>query len=65
MIQSPCINICKLDAKSEFCVGCFRTLAEISVWSRTDDAQRRRILNEVERRRSEVVVSENNSQQTG
>lgn len=53
MIQSPCINICKMDAANGLCVGCFRTIDEITVWARTDDAARANILATVARRRLE------------
>jgi len=53
MIQSPCINICKMDAASGLCVGCFRTIDEITLWSRIDDAARANILASVARRRME------------
>lgn len=53
MIQSPCINICKMDAASGLCAGCFRTIDEITVWSRVDDAARANILAAVARRRLE------------
>lgn len=53
MIQSPCINICKMDAANGLCVGCFRTIDEITVWSRSDDTTRTRILAAVACRRQE------------
>lgn len=53
MLQSPCINICKMDASSGLCSGCFRTIDEITVWSRTDEAHRARILAAVAERRQE------------
>jgi predicted Fe-S protein YdhL (DUF1289 family) len=53
MITSPCINICKMDDRNGLCLGCFRTLDEISVWSRTDDATRANILDAVSLRRME------------
>ena len=53
MIASPCINICKMDAGNKLCVGCFRTLDEITLWSRADEAQRARILAAVSERRLE------------
>ena len=53
MLQSPCINICQMDATSGLCTGCFRTLDEITRWSRTDDATRAGILAAVARRRLE------------
>ena len=31
-IQSPCINICKLDDQTGLCEGCKRTMDEIENW---------------------------------
>ena len=53
MLASPCINICQMDADSGLCQGCFRTIEEITAWSRADDGQRGRILAAVARRRQE------------
>ncbi|MDD2744336.1 MAG: DUF1289 domain-containing protein [Rhodocyclaceae bacterium] len=50
-ITSPCINICQMDASNGLCLGCFRTIEEITVWSRVDDLQRANILAAVTRRR--------------
>lgn len=51
MIDSPCINICKIDPVTGVCIGCYRTLDEITCWSRADDAERRAILMAIETRR--------------
>ena len=58
MIPSPCINICKMDAENGLCLGCFRTLDEITVWSRTDDSTRARILAAVAQRQLEMQTLE-------
>lgn len=52
-VPSPCINVCRLDAASGLCQGCFRTLDEIAGWSRASDDARRRILAAVDQRRAE------------
>ncbi len=31
--QSPCIRACTLDTDTDICLGCYRTLAEITAWS--------------------------------
>ncbi|MDB5751116.1 MAG: YbaK/prolyl-tRNA synthetase associated protein [Ramlibacter sp.] len=49
-VPSPCISICRLDADSGLCEGCFRTLDEITAWSGMPDAQRRVLWLELERR---------------
>jgi uncharacterized protein len=58
MIPSPCINICKMDAEKSLCLGCFRTIDEITVWSRTDDANRARILAAVAQRQLQMQPAE-------
>jgi prolyl-tRNA editing enzyme YbaK/EbsC (Cys-tRNA(Pro) deacylase)/predicted Fe-S protein YdhL (DUF1289 family) len=42
-IASPCISICRIRAESGLCEGCFRTIPEITAWSRADDAEKRQI----------------------
>ena len=32
MIESPCINVCKLDEASGLCAGCHRSIDEIRAW---------------------------------
>lgn len=41
MVPSPCISVCRMDAVTGLCEGCFRTLEEIGLWSGMDDARRR------------------------
>ncbi|MEF8768743.1 MAG: DUF1289 domain-containing protein [Candidatus Accumulibacter phosphatis] len=52
-LASPCINVCRMDEQTGCCLGCFRTIEEIAVWSRASDDQRLRILLAVEHRRFE------------
>ena len=42
-VPSPCINVCRMDASTGWCEGCFRTLDEIAAWSTLDDAARRAV----------------------
>jgi predicted Fe-S protein YdhL (DUF1289 family) len=46
---SPCVDICRLDAQG-LCVGCRRTIDEITEWPRASETRRREILRELERR---------------
>lgn len=39
-VRSPCINICRIDDATGWCVGCGRTLDEIARWGTTSDADR-------------------------
>jgi len=40
---SPCVDICRLDARG-LCIGCRRTIGEISEWPAASEARRREIL---------------------
>lgn len=42
-VLSPCISVCRMDAATGLCIGCFRTLDEIGAWSGMDDAQKRAV----------------------
>jgi predicted Fe-S protein YdhL (DUF1289 family) len=50
-IETPCIGVCDIDLSTDWCAGCFRTLAEVAAWSTSSASQRRQILDRVERRR--------------
>jgi len=65
MLASPCINICKMDAPNGLCTGCFRTIEEITVWSRTDDAERARILAAIAQRRLALAPREDEGRRDG
>ncbi len=43
-VKSPCIDVCEMDARSGLCNGCFRTIDEITTWSRLDDDGKRAVL---------------------
>lgn len=51
MIESPCVNVCTLDARTGLCLGCGRTLDEIARWSVMSDADRGRIIRDLPARR--------------
>lgn len=42
-VPSPCVSICRMDPRTQWCEGCFRTLAEIADWSRMDGAGKRAV----------------------
>lgn len=43
-IDTPCINVCRIDPATRLCTGCLRSIDEITVWSRLTPAQRRAIM---------------------
>ena len=47
MIESPCVKICTLDARSGLCLGCGRTIDEIARWTTMSAAERVRVIGEL------------------
>ncbi len=52
MIETPCINVCTLDAASGRCLGCARTVDEIARWASMGADERARIMDELPARRA-------------
>ncbi|HEK1768590.1 MULTISPECIES: DUF1289 domain-containing protein [Pseudomonas] len=42
-VASPCVNVCALD-EQDICIGCQRTVQEITRWARMDNDERRAVL---------------------
>lgn len=51
-IETPCINICSLDAGRRHCLGCGRTLEEIARWRAMSAAERSAVMAELPGRRA-------------
>jgi predicted Fe-S protein YdhL (DUF1289 family) len=49
-VPSPCISVCRMNATTGWCEGCFRTLDEIRLWSQSGDAAKLRVWQLVEAR---------------
>lgn len=64
MIESPCINICTLDARTRLCLGCGRTIDEIAGWSTMPPADRSRVMSELPARMA-AIKSANAQTATG
>lgn len=46
-IESPCVRLCRIDAESDLCLGCHRTLAEIAAWGRMSPQARAAVMAEL------------------
>jgi predicted Fe-S protein YdhL (DUF1289 family) len=46
-MESPCVKICKLDPKLQYCLGCKRTVEEIQKWTYYTPEQRQKIIKEL------------------
>ena len=54
-MKSPCVKVCQMDPEHDLCLGCARTLDEISRWARMTDGERDRILAELPARKLDVA----------
>jgi predicted Fe-S protein YdhL (DUF1289 family) len=55
-IASPCLSVCRIQADTGLCEGCFRTLSEISAWSGADEADKRRIWHAIGQRAEAATI---------
>jgi uncharacterized protein len=46
-VPSPCISVCRMDAATGLCEGCYRTLDEIAAWSRATEEEKRALWDEL------------------
>jgi len=49
-VESPCRSICVIHEGTGFCIGCYRSRAEIAGWSRMTPEARAAVLAELEGR---------------
>jgi hypothetical protein len=47
MIETPCVKICTLDARAGLCLGCGRTVDEITRWSGMSASERAQVMVEL------------------
>ncbi|MFJ6322054.1 MULTISPECIES: DUF1289 domain-containing protein [unclassified Rhizobium] len=55
-VASPCLDFCNFDRKSDLCIGCFRTAAEIRQWRKLTDYRRHQTLAERRRREGKLAA---------
>jgi uncharacterized protein len=48
---SPCTKVCRIDERTQWCQGCWRSLDEIATWSTLDNAAKHTVLMAVAIRR--------------
>ncbi len=49
-VPSPCVGVCRVHAKTRFCVACFRTIDEITRWGGASDNDKRVIWQTLQQR---------------
>jgi uncharacterized protein len=61
LIASPCNKVCVMDAAGRYCLGCWRTLAEIGEWPAMTDAEQRAVVSQLDARRCASLQREMHS----
>ena len=49
-INSPCVNVCRIDPKNNICSGCGRSIKEISNWINMNDKEKEQLLLDLKNR---------------
>ena len=57
-VPSPCINVCRMNRSTGLCEGCLRTIDEIANWSSFDDAAKRAVWDEIDRRHVDFMAEQ-------
>jgi len=54
-VASPCIDVCAIDPRTGWCLGCLRTIDEIAAWGVLDESMKRDVLQSLPARRESVA----------
>ncbi|MGV6802956.1 MAG: DUF1289 domain-containing protein [Ruegeria sp.] len=54
-VESPCVQICVVHPTERICTGCYRTIDEISRWSKMDSSERAEIMNDLPERKPRLT----------
>ena len=52
---SPCVQLCKIDPATGWCLGCARTLDEIAGWTMLEDRAREAVMAALPERRQHLL----------
>ncbi|MDP2370132.1 MAG: YbaK/EbsC family protein [Rhodoferax sp.] len=56
-VPSPCTSVCRMDDASGWCAGCFRSIEEITNWSRMAPPEQRVVWGLIEQRAKQPTIS--------
>ncbi|WP_170414540.1 DUF1289 domain-containing protein [Ruegeria atlantica] len=54
-VESPCIQICVVHPTERICTGCYRTIDEITRWSKMDSDERAEIMEDLPARKPRLA----------
>lgn len=49
-IPSACISVCKINAQTDLCEGCWRTIEEITIWATASETLKKEIWEKIQQR---------------
>ncbi|MEI6383331.1 MAG: DUF1289 domain-containing protein [Betaproteobacteria bacterium] len=49
-LPSPCMSVCSMHPQTGWCLGCYRSLAEIAEWANMSPHQQRDVWNNIHQR---------------
>ena len=53
-VESPCVKICVVHPEAGLCIGCLRTIDEITRWSKMSGEERRGIMSDLPGRSGQI-----------
>ena len=51
-VASPCVNVCQIDSRTGYCLGCMRTIDEIADWLEMTNEEKQQVLDRLEQRKA-------------
>jgi uncharacterized protein len=54
-VQSPCVKLCVVHPEARICIGCYRSIDEITIWSRLTHEARAELMAELPNRASQLT----------
>ena len=54
-VPSPCVNVCRMNAQTGWCEGCFRTIDEIACWSGATREEKLAVLAKLAERKKTIA----------
>jgi uncharacterized protein len=54
-VESPCVKLCVVHPEARICIGCYRSIDEITIWSRLTHEARAELMAELPNRASQLT----------
>lgn len=51
-VESPCVNLCQVHPQTRLCIGCKRSIDEITNWSRYSHQERAELMDDIQTRQA-------------